>query len=141
LKDVSAQSPTTRVILLANSNEAIYRKYAVKHGVLGYILKSSPKELLTATIKIVSKGGYFFDPGNQGFQSHGTNSKLRNEYKLSNREVEVVQLIKDGYSSKAIANHLDVSFHTIESHRKNIYNKLNIRKVTELLKVYRNFDN
>ncbi len=140
VNSVTAQEPNPRVIMLANSDEAMYREYALKYGATGYILKSSPKELLAAAIKIVVKGGYFFDPGTDNFGATPNEKGLKNKYNLSSREMQIVQHIKNGFSSKEIANQLSVSFHTIEAHRKNIYNKLGIKKVTELLKVFRNFE-
>lgn len=140
LNSITAQEPNPRVIMLANSNEAMYREYALKYGATGYILKSSPKELLAAAIKIVVKGGYFFDPGTDNFGTPPDEKSLKNKYNLSSRELQVVQLIKNGFSSKEIADYLSLSIHTIESHRKNIYNKLSIKKVTELLRVFRNFE-
>lgn len=140
MNGISNQSSNSRIIMLADFNEVMYREYAIRYGAKGYILKSSPKELLAAAIKIVVKGGYFFDPGNQDINTQTRHSELKGKYKLTSREMEIIQLIKDGFSSKDVASHLNVSFHTVESHRKNIYNKLNIRKVADLLKVYRSFE-
>ena len=140
LSNIKVQSPTTRVIMFANSNEVIYREYALKFGARGYVLKSSPKELLIAAIKIVMKGGQFFDPSVQDSNIQESRTGIKEKYKLSNRETEIISLIKDGLSTKDIANHLHLSFHTIESHRKNIYNKLNIHKIADLLKLHREFD-
>ena len=135
------QNPKSKIIMLANSNEQIYLEYANKNGASGYVLKSSPKELLLAAIKIVSKDGSFYDPGIHSFGKNGHQHKIQEKYNLSSREVEVISLIKDGMSSKDMANQLGISFHTVEAHRKNIYNKLQINKVTELLKIYSEFEN
>ena len=134
------QNPKSKIIMLANSNEQIYLEYANKNGASGYVLKSSPKELLLAAIKIVFKDGSFYDPGIHSFGKNGHQHKIQEKYNLSSREVEVISLIKDGLSSKDMANQLGISFHTVEAHRKNIYNKLQINKVTELLKIYSEFE-
>jgi DNA-binding CsgD family transcriptional regulator len=60
---------------------------------------------------------------------------IKEKYNLSNRELEIVILIKDGMTSKDVAAALGISHHTVEAHRKNVYNKLKINKVTELLKI------
>lgn len=133
------QNPTIKIIMLANSNEQIYLEYANKNGACGYVLKSSPKELLVAAIKIVTKEGSFYDPGIKSYQKNGFQHKIQEKYNLSARELEIVILIKDGMSSKDMAAALGISFHTIEAHRKNIYNKLQINKVTELLKIFAEF--
>lgn len=133
------QNPTVKIIMLANSNEQIYLEYAHKNGASGYILKSSPKELLVAAIRIVMKEGSFYDPGVKAYSKNGVHHKIQEKYNLSSRELEIILLIKDGLSSKDMANSLGISFHTIEAHRKNIYNKLQINKVTELLKIFAEF--
>ncbi|MCR9063536.1 MAG: response regulator transcription factor [Cytophagales bacterium] len=134
-------NPDAQIIMLANSNESIYQEYASKNGANGYVLKSSPKELLIAAIKIVSKGGNFFDPGITTKINGLSVPRIQGKFNLSTREMEIIHLIKDGLSTKDIANHLALSFHTVETHRKNIYNKLSINKVTELLKLYSEFEN
>lgn len=134
------QNPAIKIIMLANSNEQIYLESAHKNGASGYILKSSPKELLVAAIKIVLKEGSFYDPGIKAYNKNGIHHKIQEKYNLSPRELEIIILIKDGLSSKDIANLLGISFHTVEAHRKNIYNKLQINKVTELLKLFAEFD-
>lgn len=133
------QFPAVKTIMLANSNEQIYLDYAHKNGAAGYILKSSPKELLVAAIRIVLKEGSFYDPGIKAYNKNGVHHKIQEKYKLSGRELEIIILIKDGLSSKDMANSLGISFHTIEAHRKNIYNKLQINKVTELLRIFAEF--
>jgi two-component system secretion response regulator SsrB len=133
------QNPKVKIIMLANSNEQIYLEYAHKNGASGYILKSSPKELLVAAIRIVMKEGSFYDPGIKAYNKNGVHNKIQEKYNLSARELEIILLIKDGLSSKDMASSLGISFHTIEAHRKNIYNKLQINKVTELLKIFAEF--
>jgi DNA-binding NarL/FixJ family response regulator len=128
-----------KIIMLANSNEQVYLDHAHKNGAAGYILKSSPKELLVAAIRIVLKEGSFYDPGIKAYNKNGVHHKIQEKYKLSGRELEIIILIKDGHSSKDMAHSLGISFHTIEAHRKNIYNKLQINKVTELLKIFAEF--
>lgn len=133
------QNPAVKIIMLANSNEQIYLEHAHKNGASGYILKSSPKELLVAAIRIVMKEGSFYDPGVKAYNKNGIHHKIQEKYNLSSRELEIIILIKDGLSSKDMAHSLGISFHTIEAHRKNIYNKLQINKVTELLKIFAEF--
>lgn len=140
LNKIHSNFPSIKIIMLANSNEQIYIDYANKNGAVGYILKSSPKELLVGAIKIVANGGSFYDPGISKRGMNGYSYKIQGKYNLSNREIEVIQLIKDGNSTKNIADILDLSYHTVESHRKNIYNKLEINKVTDLLRIYAEFE-
>lgn len=135
LQDIHNQNPSIKIIVLANSKEKIYLENAKRNGASGYVLKSSPKEILVAAIKIVIREGAFFDPGTNSNYKFGSHVMIKEKYNLSNRELEIVILIKDGMTSKDVAAALGISLHTVEAHRKNIYNKLQINKVTELLKI------
>ncbi len=136
LKTIHQSYPNTHVIMLANTNESIYLNYAKKFGARGYVLKSSPKEIIVAAIKIVSGNGYFFDPGIVTTVDEMERINYNNNYNLTKREVEVIMLITEGFTTKDISEHLQLSFHTVEAHRKNIYSKLKINKVAELIKLY-----
>ncbi|AWV98902.1 LuxR C-terminal-related transcriptional regulator [Arcticibacterium luteifluviistationis] len=140
LYSIHSKNKKAKIIMLANSNESIYMDFASKNGADGYVLKSSPLELLLGAIKIVLNGGAYFDPGQKKYARNGNTANFEKEYKLSNREMEIITLIKDGESTKSIAERLDLSFHTIETHRKNIYRKLGIHKVTELINLYSEFE-
>jgi DNA-binding CsgD family transcriptional regulator len=60
-------------------------------------------------------------------------------YKLSTRELEVITLIKEGNSTKEMAEILSLSYHTIETHRKKIYSKIKINKMTDLIRIFSEF--
>jgi DNA-binding NarL/FixJ family response regulator len=136
LADAHKKFPETKIIMLANSNEPIYLDYANKNGAAGYVLKTSPQELLLASIKIALAGGTFFDPGVKAYNKNGYHHKIQEDYKLSARELEVISLIREGHSSRNIAEMLDLSIHTIEAHRKKIYAKLKINKVADLIRIF-----
>lgn len=139
LNVVNKNHPEIKIIMLANSNEQIYQEYAYKNGASGFVLKSSPKEILIGAIKIIINGGSFFDPGSTKKGVLGTNFKIQEEFELSNREIEIITLIKDGLSTKNIASQMGLSFHTIESHKKNIYKKMKVNKVTDLIRLHSEF--
>lgn len=135
LQDIHKVCPSIKIIVLANNKEKIYLENAKKNGASGYVLKSSPKEILVAAIKIVIRDGAFFDPGTTSNYRNESYEMIKEKYNLSNRELEIVILIKDGMTSKDVAAALGISHHTVEAHRKNVYNKLQINKITELLKI------
>lgn len=137
LHHIHLENPSTYIIMLANSNEEIYQSHAQKNGASGFVLKSSPKEILMGSIKIVLGGDMYFDPGSKN-GSHGMQD-ISKKFGLGARELEVINLIRNGLSTKEIASSLGLSFHTVETHRKNIYNKLGIQKVTELIKIMSEF--
>lgn len=137
LKGLHTSNPEIKILLLSNSNEQIYLDYAEKNGAKGFVLKSSPKEILIGAIKIVYQGGRYFDPGQEPKNNNGFSY---NNVSLTMREMEIIRLIKDGNSSNNIANTLGLSPFTIQTHRKNIYKKLQVNKVTDLLRVYNEFE-
>jgi DNA-binding NarL/FixJ family response regulator len=139
LRETHKKYPTVKIIMLANSNEPIYLEYAAKNGASGYVLKSSPQELLIASIKIALQNGTFFDPGVQNYHKNGYHHKIQELYKLSTRELEVITLIKEGNSTKEMAEILSLSYHTIETHRKKIYSKIKINKMTDLIRIFSEF--
>lgn len=137
LSKAKTWNPSIKTIILANTNEPTYLDQAKNNGASGYILNSSPRELLMATIQIVKNGSQFFDTGNY---SKFPQESFQEKYNLSKREMEVINLINDAKTTKTIAEELGLSFHTIEAHRKNIYKKLRIKKVTELTKLLSDFE-
>ncbi len=139
LNVINKNHPDINIIMLSNSNEQIYHEYAYKNGASGFVSKSSPKEILIGAIKIIMNGGSFFDPDSTKQGVLGTNFKIKEEFELSNREIEIIIFIKDGLSTKNIASQMGLSFHTIESHKKNIYKKLKVHKVTDLIRLHSEF--
>jgi DNA-binding NarL/FixJ family response regulator len=108
-------------------------------GASGYLLKDAAFEELSGAIKAVLRDQIYLSPAIAGAvvkQSLGRlGSKLRpQQAKLSKREREVLQLIAEGKSTKEIAARLYVSVKTVETHRKQIMDRLGIYSVAELTK-------
>jgi DNA-binding NarL/FixJ family response regulator len=94
-------------------------------GANGYLLKKTPPEKLFGAIREVIDGGAPMSPSIAkkvigSFQSTSTS------YDLTDRELQVLQLLVKGYSTKAIATELAIAFNTVRSHLKNIYGKLHV---------------
>jgi DNA-binding NarL/FixJ family response regulator len=97
-------------------------------GASGYILKNTPAEKVLQAIREVAEGGAFFTPSIArkilfNFQQHPQQAEY---IQLSEREKEILKLLVDGLSYKMIAEACNVSFHTIHTHVKNIYDKLHV---------------
>jgi DNA-binding NarL/FixJ family response regulator len=93
----------------------------------GYLLKKTPPEKIFEAIREVVEGGAPMSPAIAkkvigSFQQ----SKTGNQYNLTERELEVLQLLTKGHSTKAIADKLHIGFNTVRSHLKNIYAKLHV---------------
>ena len=132
--------PKAKVLVLTMHDNREYIRQMVRLGARGYVLKdTSPAELVRA-IKLVHSGEVFFSPSASRVlldevthpekgQGHG-----RPGSSLSDREREVLVLIAEGHSNKAIASRLGIGVRTIETHRERIMRKLGIHSVAGLTK-------
>jgi len=128
VKRVKALSPSTDIIMLTvyDDDENVFR--AICAGASGYLLKNAPAEsILTAIDELLSGGA----PMNGGIarrvlEMFAKTSLPKSEYGLTPREKEILQLLVDGFTMREIADKLFVSYHTIDTHQKNIYVKLHV---------------
>ncbi len=128
----------TRVLLLSSHSDEQYLTRALRHGVHGYMLKSSSLEDLIAAIKTVHQGQTYLGPEIASFvvrefaeKGDGKDSLDR---LLSSREQQVLQMIAEGLSGNEIAARLSLSPKTVRRHRENIMNKLDIHDTAGLVK-------
>ncbi len=100
----------------------------------GYIFLCCHTEEVLKALLAVSRGEKFFCDKALGYILSSKNKmESCNPVNLSEREMEILKLIVKGFSSKEISEELNVSFHTITTHRKNICKKLKVNKVSELI--------
>lgn len=128
-RKIIADSPDTAVLMLSMHTESTWVRQAIEAGAKGYVLKNAMDLELGAAIRKVAAGETVFDPQVE------QRSVLKGERSaaLTQRELEVLQLIVDGKSNKEIATVLDLSSNTIAVHRANIMNSLGIHKTAELV--------
>jgi DNA-binding NarL/FixJ family response regulator len=121
--------PDTAVLMLSMHAEATLVSQAMAAGARGYILKTALDLDLASAVKRVAAGETVLDPsvspaaGLRGERHHG----------LSPRELEVLHLICQGHSNRAIAGKLDLSVNTVSVHRANIMSRLGVHKTAELV--------
>ena len=122
-------SPDTAVLMLSMHNESTWVRQAIEAGARGYVLKDAMDLELGAAIRKVAGGETLFDPEVE------QRSALKGERSgaLTQRELEVLQMIVDGKSNKEIAVVLGLSANTVAVHRANIMNSLGIHKTAELV--------
>ncbi|MCS4434722.1 response regulator transcription factor [Aquiflexum gelatinilyticum] len=105
-------------------------------GADGFIGKDSSLHVMLNALNVIIEGGKFFQESNQVvFDSEGKGfyEKLNHQYKLSKREVDIIQLILNQYESSEIADKLNLSPLTVKTHRKNIFRKLGVRNLAGLV--------
>ena len=135
---IRKQSPRTVVLILSMYSDERYVMRAVRAGALGYILKNSAGDELVHALHLVQRGrAYFSPPVAKLFQdepriSHASDVEDRYEL-LTDRERQIYQLLAEGNSNKEIANRLNLSLHTIETHRWRIMDKMNLHSPAELV--------
>jgi DNA-binding NarL/FixJ family response regulator len=122
-------SPDTAVLMLSMHSESTWVRQAIEAGAKGYVLKNALDLELSTAIRKVAAGESVFDPKvEQKTALRGERSSA-----LTQRELEVLQMIVDGKSNKEIATALDLSANTVAVHRANIMNTLGIHKTAELV--------
>jgi DNA-binding NarL/FixJ family response regulator len=108
---------------------------SIRNGASGYILKKDPPQRILQAICEVSEGGAVMNPGiAQKVLDFFKPKQL--EHPLSEREKEVLILLADGLSYKMVADRLGLSFHTVNTHTKNIYEKLHVASLGEAIAYY-----
>jgi len=126
------------VVLSMYSDRALVRQ-AISSGAGGYLLKRSVTEELIATVRALTRGELFISPAvaeeNEPDYATTCHSPKSGFASLSSREIEVLQLIAEGYTNTAIARALNVAVKTVEKHRASLSAKLNIHDTAGLVKV------
>lgn len=129
-------SPGSRVIGISMHSMPAYARRMLQMGAMGYVTKNSSKDELLAAIMEVNAGKkYVCDEvknilAQQELEEEGGQPDMN---VLSRREIDIVQQIKEGLSSKEIAQRLEISLKTVEVHRYNILKKLNLKNTAALV--------
>jgi len=128
-RQIIENSPDVAVLMLSMHTESTWVRQAIDAGAKGYVLKNAMDLELSAAIRKVAAGETVFDPTVE------QQPLLKGERGggLTQRELEVLQMIVEGKSNKEIATVLDLSANTIAVHRANIMNTLGIHKTAELV--------
>jgi two-component system, NarL family, response regulator NreC len=138
-RQINEKHPETAIVMLSMHSDEGYVLRALKAGARAYLLKDSAEEDLTQAIEAVRDGKSFFSPAVSRVLLQDYMRKLQrvgaeDSYDLlSAREREILQLVAEGKSSKEIASLLNLSTYTVETHRSNIMQKLNLKGIPELI--------
>lgn len=138
--ELKKQLPNTEVLILTMHDDEEYLFRAIQAGASGYILKSAPHEELLAAIQSVAEGSAYLYPNATKRLMSEYLDKIKQEgiagpyESLSEREKEILSWVAKGYANKEIAEHLVISVKTVESHKSNLMEKLNLKTRPELVK-------
>ena len=136
---ITEMRPETAVVILSMHADESYVLKALKSGARGYLLKDSPEEDLIGAIRAVHQGKAFFSPEISKMLAEDYMRQMRqrgveDSYELlTPREREILQMLGEGKSNKAVATKLNLSLHTVETHRGNILEKLNLHSTAEMI--------
>ena len=136
---VRQQFPEVKILVLSMHNTPGHIQRILKAGAHGYLLKNTSKDELVRAISTVVEGGNYYSAEvtetiMQGLQRQEANAANYQIAKLTEREREVLILIADEKTTAEIAEELHISKHTVETHRKNLISKLQVRNVNGLVK-------
>lgn len=141
-KKLTATHPSVHVLALTMHNTESFVTEILKNGAMGYILKNTGKaELLRAISKVASGQSYFSEEVTQTImkslvaQRQGGSKQSAGPPIVSRREREVLQLIVREFTTPEIAEELHISLKTVESHRRSLLTKLNVRNSAGLVRV------
>lgn len=136
LKMIRKQSPGSKVIAVSMHSQPAYAKKMLRMGAKGYVTKNSPRQEMLDAIMDVYNGNTYICQEVKNILSDQMLSEEDNSAglnQLSEREIEVINQIRDGLSSKEIADRLAISIKTVEVHRHNILKKLKVKNTASLI--------
>jgi len=138
-RQISTKLPQIAIVILSMHSDESYVLRALKAGARAYLLKDSAEADLINAIRAVSEGKAFFSPAISKMlvDDYVRRLEQRGVYDsyelLTTREREILQLLAEGKSNKEVAAMLNLSLYTVETHRGNILQKLNLHSVPELI--------
>jgi two-component system nitrate/nitrite response regulator NarL len=141
LSRIKSLYPKIKVIMLSTYNEEHLIEKAKAGGANGYLVKNADKAELLNVISLVSQGQSCFPYKQPAVkQLFSESDSFLKQFQLTKRELELLQLIKQNHTNQQMADHLHLSIYTVETHRKNIMQKLNLKNPVELTKFMMQYD-
>ncbi|MFD2177807.1 response regulator [Veronia pacifica] len=137
LNEVSEIAPEVKVVILSMHNNSEYVLTAMRSGAKGYVLKDVSSQELVNALNVIADGGTYFSAKASETLMQGVKyeeKKYTGDKTPTPREKDVLLLIANGACNKTIANQLDISVRTVETHRLRVKKKLGISSTAGLVK-------
>ncbi len=143
---IMEQQPDARVVILSVHEDEEYVRRILKAGARGYVLKNARRKEIAQAVRSALSGDRFFSPGISriivnGYIKRSAESpsgqqqpETQGDQRLTKRELEILGLIANGLTNKQIADQLFLSFRTVNTHRTNIMQKLDIHDTAGLVR-------
>jgi two-component system response regulator NreC len=138
-QSIAQKVPAARIVIVSMHSDEGYVLRALKAGARGYLLKASPEADILAAVRAVAAGNAYFSPSITKLLVEDYVIELRrrgvdDSYDLlSMREREILQVLASGKNNREVADLLHISLSTVETHRNNIFQKLHLHNLAELI--------
>ncbi|HAS0781626.1 TPA: fimbria biosynthesis transcriptional regulator FimZ [Enterobacter hormaechei subsp. hoffmannii] len=134
LKRIRNLNKDIKILLLSSKSEAFYAGRAIRAGANGFVSKRKDLGEIYNAVEMILTGYSFFPSETLSFINHiGSRTGAAVDMPLSNREVTVLRYLANGLSNKEIADQLLLSNKTISAHKSNIFSKLGVQSIVELI--------
>ena len=141
IQEIKTMHPESKILVLTMHRDKEYLHQAISSGAHGYLLKEDADSELFSAIDKVKQEKIYVSPKLSEYLTEDWARIHRGEHELASeidpltiREREIIKLVAEGRSSKEVASLLNISIRTVEHHRANIMDKLNLKNVAELIK-------
>ncbi|WP_348824301.1 response regulator transcription factor [Flavobacterium aestuarii] len=136
-KFIKQQFSSVKILILSTHSNVQMIAKLIRIGVDGYLLKNAEKKELLHAINILKRGETYFSK-DVSQKNEDNNYKIKSENlqitQLSNREEEILVLIAQGFTGNEIAEKVNISLNTVNTHRKNLLSKVNVKNTAGLVK-------
>lgn len=144
IKTLKVESPEVKILVISQHDEMLFAERALRAGASGYVMKENATDEILAAVRCVLKGELYFshrvgEAAVRRSLSVKPEASRTGIEQLSDRELQVFQLIGASFSTREIAAQFNLSVKTIETHRENIKQKLNLRNAGELSRCAQNW--
>lgn len=134
-REIRKRKPETKVLAVTINDEPRFIKEVLSAGASGYILKHSTKdELIQAVKDVAASKQHFSGDVLDKISSEFTQAEKNKEPMLTKKEAEVLKFIAQEYSNQEIAEHLNCGIRTVDTHKRNLIKKLEVKNVVGLVK-------